>query len=503
MNYPFWDVDIGYGWLMATIAVFHVFISHFAIGGGLYLVITETLARKAGDTIRLAYLEKVSRFFVLTTLVLGALTGVGIWFIIGLLNPAATEALIHHFVWAWATEWTFFIIEIAAALIYLYSWKTMSAKNHLVIGWIYFIAAWLSLFVINGIISFMLTPGDWLTTGNVWDGLFNPTFWSSLVLRTGVCIMLAGVFTMMTATKMVEEKSRGSLIRYNAVWGIVGLAITLACMPWFKSSIPQEIITNINNAMPTVGHFWQATYWWAYVLGGLIIIFGFILPKKTPLIVTILIMIIGLVWFGQFEFFREAARKPYAIYGYMYGNGIDLSKADSYAQAGLLPSMAFRTGDDGADLFRHYCRSCHTVDGYKPLNKTFDGTDQEFIKQMTIGMIAMRGNMPPWLGTEDEADMLAAHLYAQVDQRPFEQVYPLTGVELGKKVYEIRCGRCHVLGGFNDKTASLAGMERTDYEDIIESAGDFADEMPDFTGNDTEREALIQFLLTLKQPEVK
>lgn len=503
MNYPFWDVDIGYGWLMATIAVFHVFVSHFAIGGGLYLVITETLARKAGDTLRLAYLEKVSRFFVLTTLVLGALTGVGIWFIIGLINPTATEALIHHFVWAWATEWAFFIIEIAAALIYRYSWKTMSAKNHLIVGWIYFVAAWVSLFIINGIVSFMLTPGDWLTTGYVWDGFFNPTFWSSLVLRTGICIMLAGIYTMMTATKMADPNSRGNLMRYNAAWGIVGLALTLACMPWFWSSIPKEIITHITEAMPSVAHYWQAIYWWAYILGGLIIVFGFILPKKTPLIVTVVIMIAGLVWFGQFEFFREAVRKPYVIYGYIYGNGIEVYKAESYKDAGLLPSMAYRTGDDGADLFRHYCRSCHTVDGYKPLNKTFDGTDQEFVKQMVIGMSAMRGNMPPWLGTEQEANVLAAHLYAQVDQRPFGKVYPITGVELGQKVYEVRCGRCHVIGGYNDKTESLAGLERSDYEELLESAGDYADEMPDFTGDATEREALIQFLLTLQQPEEK
>ena len=80
---------------------------------------------------------------------MGALTGVGIWFVIGLLNPAATEVLIHNFVWGWAIEWTFFLVEIMAA-------------SHMTIGWIYFVSAWLSLFVINGILSFMLTPGAFL-----------------------------------------------------------------------------------------------------------------------------------------------------------------------------------------------------------------------------------------------------------------------------------------------------------------------------------------------------
>ena len=31
MNYPFWDVGIGYGVLMAVISIVHVFVSHFAV----------------------------------------------------------------------------------------------------------------------------------------------------------------------------------------------------------------------------------------------------------------------------------------------------------------------------------------------------------------------------------------------------------------------------------------------------------------------------------------
>ena len=50
MNYPIWDLQwAGGGFFIATIAVFHVYISHFAIGGGLFLVLTEMLGyRKIG-----------------------------------------------------------------------------------------------------------------------------------------------------------------------------------------------------------------------------------------------------------------------------------------------------------------------------------------------------------------------------------------------------------------------------------------------------------------------
>ena len=46
MIYPFWDEPVGYGILMAVIAVLPVFVSHFAIGGGLYLVVTERRLQK-------------------------------------------------------------------------------------------------------------------------------------------------------------------------------------------------------------------------------------------------------------------------------------------------------------------------------------------------------------------------------------------------------------------------------------------------------------------------
>ena len=36
MNYPVWDVAFGAGLLIAVVAILHVFVSHFAVGGGLF-----------------------------------------------------------------------------------------------------------------------------------------------------------------------------------------------------------------------------------------------------------------------------------------------------------------------------------------------------------------------------------------------------------------------------------------------------------------------------------
>ena len=45
MNYPFWDIPyLGSGWVIGIIAIFHVMISQFAVGGGLYLPLAERKA---------------------------------------------------------------------------------------------------------------------------------------------------------------------------------------------------------------------------------------------------------------------------------------------------------------------------------------------------------------------------------------------------------------------------------------------------------------------------
>ena len=128
MNYPVWDVAFGAGLLIAAVSILHVFVSHFAVGGGLFLVLTEKRAYRTSDGELLKWLKRHTKFFVLVTVVFGAVSGVGIWFTIGLINPSSTSSLIHSFVWGWAIEWVFFFLEITAALLYMYGWNKMDRR---------------------------------------------------------------------------------------------------------------------------------------------------------------------------------------------------------------------------------------------------------------------------------------------------------------------------------------------------------------------------------------
>ncbi|MGB5174867.1 MAG: hypothetical protein WBQ30_09010, partial [Thermoanaerobaculia bacterium] len=118
MDYPIWDIAIGGGVLMGIVAITHVIVSHFAIGGGLLIAVTETLAVRRNDSEMRDLAKRSSLVLILFSTVFGAISGVGIWVVAGLISPAAISALIRNFVWGWAIEWVFFIVEIVAALVY-------------------------------------------------------------------------------------------------------------------------------------------------------------------------------------------------------------------------------------------------------------------------------------------------------------------------------------------------------------------------------------------------
>jgi len=56
MDYPLFLVPhIGGSWLIGAVAIFHVIIAHFAIGGGLLTVVTEQLSARRENALWLAF----------------------------------------------------------------------------------------------------------------------------------------------------------------------------------------------------------------------------------------------------------------------------------------------------------------------------------------------------------------------------------------------------------------------------------------------------------------
>ena len=432
MDYPVWLLTkFGGGFLIAIIATVHVFVAHFAVGGGLFLVLSEMKANRENSPVIMEYTRLHSNFFLLVTMVFGGVTGVAIWFVISVLAPGATSTLIHTFVFGWATEWVCFFGEIIALLLYCYSFNRLEPRKHLTLGWLYFIFAWLSLVLITGIVDFMLTPGAWLKDGDFWSGFFNPTFLPSVVFRTGLALMITGLFGFVTASFIKDEKARLSMLRYTAWWATLPLVVVLAGGWWYVQALPPA-----QQAMVLHKSYELQPYLTAFLilapaaaLGGLIMAFK--MPRALHRGLPVLLLVLGFCLIGSFEYAREAARRPYLIHDYMYSNGIKKAEAGRILKEGYLPNAKWVKNktvtpanrlEAGRELFFHQCSSCHSIGGFfqaiKPLTARFNyfGLDA-----FLSGMGLINEFMPPFLGTPAEREALAAFIAKGLHKKPLEE----------------------------------------------------------------------------------
>ncbi len=494
MNYPLWQIGIPGGLLIACVAVFHVFISHFAVGGGAYLVLLERKANRTNDAPLLAYVRRHSHFFALLTLVTGAMTGVGIWFTIGLVSPEATSSLIHTFVWGWAIEWVFFFVEIAAALIYAYGWDRLDRATHMAVGWIYFISAWASLAIINGILTYMLTPGHWLETHEFWSGFFNPTYLPSLFVRSGMAIVLAGMFGLVTGVGM-KGPLRERVLRYAGLWILVGTACLVLPARWYYSAFPPEAKAYLTVILPAMRH--------AFYLGGVAAIASFLLaalfavakPAWLRAPVVALILLCGFTMMGAGEYTREVARKPYAIGSYIYSNDLRLARLPSIDKTGFANSAKWmdREGTDqisqGHQIFVMQCGVCHSVSGYRAMTPRVHGWSPEFATDILQHLPLLRGTMPRFAG--DEHDRVAVGAYLATLSPEIE--HPINSTMLGRQVFASHCAMCHTVGG-KFRPLQLAGTDAGAIDDMIGQLDMLNPEMPPFHGTAEQRKALATFL---------
>jgi len=501
MNYPVWELPMGGGVLIAIVSILHVFVSHFAVGGGLWLVITERHARRTADDGLLAVVRMHSRVFLLVTLVFGAISGVGIWFTIALVSPSAVSALIHAYLWGWAMEWTFFVVEIAAAMVYWYGWDRLDARTHAIVGWIYFVAAWASLAIINGIVTFMLTPGGWLQGHDFWTGFFNPTYFPSLVARTAFSLVQAGLFALVTAAFLPRTPLRAWCVRYNAVWVLVATLAGAAAGLWYRSAFPgwSEAMLGALPILPVVARW--------LVLGtaalALLSLWPLVLPQRWRFAGSMPLVAAALLVFATAEWTREAGRKPFTIHGYMYSTGLRVADEPLVAADGLLAHTswvdpaAITAGDPvrlGGELYRNHCAPCHTMDGYNGLRRWLTLADDPTIAGILPRLAILRGRMPAWHGTSAETGALAAWL---ATRRSTESPVPTGAAQARRQAWDVSCGLCHTTDGYRPLRDSLAGQSRDDLAALVDSIQDLTDEMPPYSADEAQRDRLLDYLAEL------
>lgn len=465
MNYPVWDVPIlGSGWVIGIIAIFHVMISHFAIGGGFYLPMAEAKALREGREDWMRTLRGHTKFFLVLTAAYGAVSGVGIWFAIGLASSEATSTLIHYFVFGWAMEWVFFMLEITAVAVYYYTWGKVDDRLHLKVGWVYAGTAWMSLFIINGILTFMLTPGaEWLKVAGTgretvafWQAFFNPTFLPSLALRTLVCLALAGAFALLTGSRIdpvANPKLKAEVLRWSVRWLIPAFLLMPICFAWYVLMIPEAQRGLLQLGISTIGQgtFTQLTRSALLIIitSGSILAIAYFMAWKSPLdfkpghAAAVLFLALAATAFTEHS--REMIRKPYVVVDHMFSNGLRLSEVETFNRVGYLtkspwvrdaerqanftPAAATPQSQPTADwlsrgemMFRGQCMACHTLDGYRPLRRLLHDRDRHGIENILTLLhnydkdSIYRAFMPPLVGTPEEIRALGDYLYTLLPQ---------------------------------------------------------------------------------------
>jgi cytochrome bd-type quinol oxidase subunit 1 len=367
------------------------------------------------------FIRRYARFLILFSFVAGAVTGVGIWFVIAIASPEAISLLIRQFVWAWATEWVFFAVEITSGYVYYFYWDKMSPKTHVRVGIVYAVSAWLSLFVINGILTFMLTPGAWITTGSFWDAWINPTFWPSLFLRTVWALALAGIFVAIVANldRSLDREQRRHVITAGSVF-LVPLAVMIPLSIWYFAVAPHKASQLVLGGAVAMTMFFGFGIMTS-TLVGLYAYFGLIKNRRyINLETALLLAAIAFLATASMEYVREGIRKPFIVYDYMYANGLTAAEVTRINQSGFFaakPVIARETDplsvtaeERGRLIYRVECQRCHAVDGYNAIRPLINTWDTDMIRNNTRQLNRLKGFMPPFAGNEEDLNDLVAYL---------------------------------------------------------------------------------------------
>jgi mono/diheme cytochrome c family protein len=445
MDFPIFHLEFfGDRMLIAVIGALHVLINHaFAVGGIPLVVALEWWGHRTRDP-RWDELARqiMFTFFVIATTV-GALTGVGIWLSVALINPEAIGSLLRVFFWAWFTEWLVFVTEVVLILIYYLTWKRWSGElkgRHLRTGLLLSMFSWITMALIVAILGFMMNPGRWLEDRAFLSAVFNDIYLPQLAFRTALAMFMSGCAGLFLVPFFAPrgDEMRTKAVRFISLWTLAWTPVALIAGAWYVHVVPQAMFDNIPVALGTQAYAASATpiLWALAAIAGLIVLIaalGASLPALVPRAALLLPLLAAVVLAGAFERTREFVRKPYVIGQYMYANRYRVEDYPLLNHEGILPNSTYAAVKRitptnhvaaGHEVFRLACATCHTVDGVNGIDGKLSSLyrGQRWTKEMVVPVVTTLHNnkrfMPPFPGNEAELDALAEYLVSIQGDEP-------------------------------------------------------------------------------------
>ncbi len=403
------------GLVIGGVGILHVFLAQFAIGGGMLLYAFERRAQ-AGDADARTFVDSYFKILVLVSFVLGALTGVAMWFTTIQVGARTIGLMVDEFHWLWATEWVWFSIEVVAGYAFYRCGATLPdvARRRLLL--LYAVASWMSLFWINGILSWQLTPGGWLEGKGMWAGFFNPSFWPSLLFRTAVASTLAGLVSCLVINTMALDRERKAALIARAA----KFAIPIAAMPviavWFLAVIPADSRAWLLGGSMPMMMFVGVAAGASALIGGYVIV-GLVVKRlfvNGATAMLLLALAFGATAAG--EFVREGARKPYTVRGVLYSTSITPGEVAGLREHGAVAQDPYPLRDaarypgeqlrHGAKVFRALCDACHTMAGANGVQHLVATWSDDQLRLNIAKLQRTKGFMPPFAGTEADVEAL-------------------------------------------------------------------------------------------------
>ncbi|GMU38098.1 MAG: cytochrome ubiquinol oxidase subunit I [Phycisphaerae bacterium] len=420
--YPLNDFDpLMKGMVIGGMGIVHVFLAQFAIGGGMLLCYFQRLASGGGDPLARRFIDGYFKALVLVSFVLGALTGVGMWLTAIQVSPRTIGVMVDEFHWVWATEWTFFCLEVVAGYAFYRCGARLSDRRRMALLAMYSVAAWFSLFWINGILSWQLTPGAWVAERTVWSGFFNPGFWPSLLYRTASSMTIAALIACIVINAMpgFSSDERRALIRRAS-----NLMLPMLFMPalavWYFLTMPADSRSWMLGGSPAMSLFLAGAAGSSMLLGGYALV-GLVRQKlyiNGATATTLTALALAATACG--EFVREGSRKPYTVRESLYANSITPEEVKIARVAGWARHDPYPLPDEseypnpqlvlGGKGFRLQCSVCHTLDGANGLTHLV-GTWSLEQRRMNLAMLQhTKPFMPPFAGDAEELEALVQFL---------------------------------------------------------------------------------------------
>lgn len=431
----FYFPEYGSAWMMGITGTIHILASHTSVGAAMLFAFLAYKAYSENRTDLYPYMKKYGMFLLIFSYVIGSITGPGIWYTATAASPRGISALIHNFVWVWATEWVFFVYEVIGVFVLVYFIDKIDKKTHLKLTFTFALASVGTLALIIGIISFMMWPGTeaFYATGSASDAFFGINTFPHMFLRIGFMIMCSGVIGLVISSAMKKENAELSdeLTKKMGYVAMLGGFVTMFFFMWYMGTLPDNAhaVFNVSKDEVIQNRIILAIVFSLYFLLA-IVKPRFINPAFASVMIAV-ILISGL-WPG--EKLRESMRKPYVAGQYIYSNQIisrDVegkgikSELPIIAEKGLLQVNPFVpenlkviTDENklqvGELLTKMSCSNCHSLEKtgvFRPLKDRLQGMDKEGVLSI-LHSIGSGGfpYMPKLALPEHEYDAIAEYI---------------------------------------------------------------------------------------------